>query len=111
MKTSSWTTAVLRNMLMALIITQFANALIIADDRIRSLDITPAIGRGYTFMTNSFHSICLEADELTIPSFNYDCKFHCSIHNLQYNELIVVTFFAFSCFSFELIFYESSFIL
>ncbi len=50
------------------------NPYLIADDRIRSLDITPVLGRGYSIMTNSFQSTCLEVEEITIPSFNYDCK-------------------------------------
>ena len=47
---------------------------IISDDRIRSLDITPVLGRGYSIMTNSYQSICLMVDETTVPSYNYDCK-------------------------------------
>ena len=47
---------------------------IIADDRVRSLDISPVLGRGYSIMTNSFQSTCLMVDETTIPSYNYDCK-------------------------------------
>ena len=47
---------------------------IIADSRIRSLDITPVLGRGYSIMTNSFQSICLDVNEITVPSYNYDCK-------------------------------------
>jgi hypothetical protein len=53
-----------------------ANPYVIADERVRSLDITPVLGRGYSVMTNSFQSTCLEVDEITIPSFNYDCKYH-----------------------------------
>ena len=47
---------------------------IISDDRVRSLDISPVLGRGYSIMTNSFQSTCLLVDETTIPSYNYDCK-------------------------------------
>ena len=50
------------------------NPYLIADDRIRSMDITPVLGRGYSIMTNSFQSTCLDVNEVTIPSFNYDCK-------------------------------------
>jgi hypothetical protein len=46
----------------------------ISDDRIRSLDITPVLGRGYSIMTNQFHSTCLMVDETTTPSYNYECK-------------------------------------
>lgn len=49
---------------------------IIADRRVRSLDITPVLGRGYSIMTNSFQSICLEVNEITVPSYNYDYEFH-----------------------------------
>ena len=46
----------------------------IADDRVRSLDISPVLGRGYSIMTNTFQSTCLVVEEATVPSFNYDCK-------------------------------------
>ena len=46
----------------------------ISDDRIRSLDINPALGRGYSIATNSFKSTCLMVDEVNTPSYNYDCK-------------------------------------
>jgi len=46
----------------------------ISDDRIRSLDITPVLGRGYSIMTNQFHSTCLMVDETTTPSYNYEYK-------------------------------------
>ena len=46
----------------------------ISDDRIRSMDITPVLGRGYSIMTNQFHSTCLIVDETTVPSYNYDCE-------------------------------------
>ena len=51
------------------------NPYLISDDRVRSLDVTPVLGRGYSIMTNSFQSICLEVEEITIPSYNYDCKY------------------------------------
>lgn len=47
----------------------------ISDDRIRSLDISPVLGRGYSIMTNAFHSTCLVVEEVTTPSYNYDCEF------------------------------------
>ena len=47
---------------------------IIADDRIRSLDHSPVLGRGYSIMTNTFQSTCLIVEQTTVPSFNYDCK-------------------------------------
>ena len=51
-----------------------ASPYVISDDRVRSLDITPTLGRGYSIMTNSFQSTCIDVEETTIPSFNYDCK-------------------------------------
>ncbi len=47
----------------------------ISDDRVRGMDITPALGRGYSLMTNQFYSTCLVVEEATVPSYNYDCKF------------------------------------
>jgi hypothetical protein len=47
---------------------------VISDDRVRSLDITPVLGRGYSIGTNSFQSTCLMVEETTVPSYNYDCK-------------------------------------
>ena len=52
-----------------------AGPYVISDDRVRSLDITPTLGRGYSVMTNSFQSTCVVVEETTIPSFNYDCKY------------------------------------
>jgi hypothetical protein len=46
----------------------------ISDERIRSLDITPVLGRGYSIMTNTYQSTCLMVDETTVPSYNYQCK-------------------------------------
>lgn len=51
------------------------NPYVIADDRARVIDITPTLGRGYSIMTNSYQSICLTVGEMTVPSYNYDCKF------------------------------------
>jgi len=47
----------------------------INDDRIRSLDVVPVLGRGYSIGTNSFQSTCLMVDEVTTPSYNYDYDF------------------------------------
>ena len=51
-----------------------ADAYVVADNRVRTLDITPVLGRGYSIMTNSYQSICLLVEETTVPSYNYDCK-------------------------------------
>ena len=52
----------------------YSSPYIIADDRIRNLNVSPVLGRGYSIMTNSFQSTCLMVDETTVPSYNYDCK-------------------------------------
>lgn len=52
------------------------NPYVISDNRVRNLDVTPVLGRGYSIMTNSFQSTCLEVKETTIPSFNYDYSFY-----------------------------------
>ena len=49
--------------------------MVISDDRVRSLDIAPVLGRGYSIGTNSFQSTCLIVDETTTPSYNYECKY------------------------------------
>lgn len=51
-----------------------ASPYVISDDRVRSMDITPVLGRGYSIMTNSYQSTCLQVEETTVPSYNYDCK-------------------------------------
>ena len=65
---------------------------IISDDRVRSLDATPALGRGYSIMTNSFKSTCLNiTDVTTVPSYNYDCKCStslCAYHIQDYSCLV-----------------------
>lgn len=51
------------------------SSFVIDDESVRTLDISPALGRGYSAKTNQFYSICIEVDETTEPSYNYDCKF------------------------------------
>jgi len=47
----------------------------VSDDRIRNLDSTPLLGRGYSVGTNTFQSTCLMIDEVHSPSYNYDYQF------------------------------------
>ena len=47
---------------------------IISDDRVRNMDIAPVLGRGYSIQTDSYQSTCLDVDETTVPSYNYDCE-------------------------------------
>ena len=45
---------------------------VIADYRIRNPDITPALGRGYSLTSYDVLSTCLQFDERTEPTYNYD---------------------------------------
>ena len=47
----------------------------IEDDRVRNMDIAPVLGRGYSIMTNQYHSTCLDVKTVQVPSYDYDCKF------------------------------------
>ena len=80
-RTQSILLSVSLSVLTVLSVLNFANAspYIISDDRVRNLDVTPQLGRGYSIMTNSYQSVCLMVEETTIPSFNYDCKCNCVI--------------------------------
>ncbi len=48
---------------------------ILRDDRVKDISLTPSLGRGYTMATNSFQSICLEKIRLTDPSYDFKYKF------------------------------------
>ena len=50
----------------------------IDDNRVRTLDTSPILGRGYIIGTNSYQSNCLIVDEHSTPSYNYDSKFFIS---------------------------------
>ena len=56
--------------------TEPTSPTIIKDDRVRTLDINPVLGRGYSVETNNYQSTCLEVSnsESSVPVF--DCKFH-----------------------------------
>jgi len=47
----------------------------ISSDRVRDLDSAPILGRGYSIITNSFLSQCLEVNTTSSPSFDYDYSF------------------------------------
>jgi len=49
-----------------------ASPMTIADDRIRDLDVSPVLGRGYSIATNSFQSTCLTVEKTSEPSYNYE---------------------------------------
>ena len=57
------------------VVTVMAAPYFLSDDRIRDLDITPSLGRGYSVMTNEFQSTCLKLDVTSVPAFNYERKF------------------------------------
>jgi len=76
--------------LLALAPSAHASIYTISDDRIRSLDINPVLGRGYSIMTNAFQSTCLMVDQSTTPSYNYDCK--CSVLSSSVHLLYLLLF-------------------
>ena len=47
----------------------------ISNDRVRSLETSPALDRGYSVRTNNSHSNCFMADKTAYPSYNYDYTF------------------------------------
>ena len=51
-----------------------ASPTLIEDERVRSLSVSPVLGRGYSLLTNTFHSICLNVEAPTEGTYNYDCK-------------------------------------
>ena len=59
----------------AALYTPSVEGLTIADERVRSLDINPVLGRGYSLFTNSYQSTCLLVEQTTVPSFDFDCKY------------------------------------
>lgn len=48
-----------------------ASSTVIMDERVRSLDVTPVLGKGYGIKSNSYHSICLKFATTTEPSYDY----------------------------------------
>jgi len=48
---------------------------VISDDRVRGLDVSPALGRGYSIGTGQFQSTCLNLESTSEPSYNYDYYF------------------------------------
>lgn len=50
-------------------------ATVLSDDRVRNLDITPVLGRGYSFAGNNYQTTCIMIDQTTTPSYNYDYTF------------------------------------
>jgi len=47
----------------------------LSDERVRGLDVTPVLGRGYSLMTDTFLATCLNITQNTEPSYNYDQEF------------------------------------
>ena len=65
---------------------------VIADYRIRNPDITPALGRGYSLTSYDVLSTCLQFDEKTEPTYNYDYQMietnRDGTHRVQSSEFI-----------------------
>lgn len=69
-------TSLLAIILTSLFIESLADSIYtISDERVRDIDITPVLGRGYSIMTNQYHSTCLVVEKTTTPSFNYKCEY------------------------------------
>lgn len=56
-------------------ISVIAGPTIIRDNRIKDLALTPVLGRGYTIVTNTFQSKCLDNVVVTDPSYDFQYKF------------------------------------
>ncbi len=66
--------------LIAILLTAFCPSLIagptiIRDARITDIALTPTLGRGYTIVTNTFQSKCLDNVVYTDPSYDFQYKF------------------------------------
>jgi len=48
---------------------------VISDWRIQSKEVTPVLGRGYSVATGNLQSSCLNVEEQTTPSYDYDYYF------------------------------------
>jgi len=53
----------------------FAGPTIIRDKRIQDLALTPTLGRGYTIVTNTFQSKCMDNVVVTDPTYDFQYKF------------------------------------
>lgn len=53
----------------------YAGPTIIRDDRITDIAMTPTLGRGYTIVTNTFQSKCLDEIIITDPSYDFQYRF------------------------------------
>ena len=49
--------------------------MVIRDNRIRDLALTPALGRGYSLATNTYQSVCFDNLKTTTASFDFDYSF------------------------------------
>ncbi len=58
-----------------------AGPTIIRDKRISDLAMTPTLGRGYTIVTNTFQSKCLDNIVITDPSYDFTYKFETMTSN------------------------------
>lgn len=61
---------------------------LLTDSRIRDLDVTPVLGRGYSLMTNNFLATCLMAAQTTAPSYNYDLSFYDFTRSSDYEAIL-----------------------
>ncbi len=53
----------------------YAGPIVIRDNRITDLAYTPALGRGYTLVTNTYQSMCMDNLTTTEPSYDFQYTF------------------------------------
>ncbi|MCP4134209.1 MAG: hypothetical protein GY754_24765 [bacterium] len=58
----------------------YAGPTIIRDARISDTALTPVLGRGYTIVTNTFQSKCMDNVVITEPSYDFQYKFESVEH-------------------------------
>jgi len=63
------------SIILILISNLYAGPIVIRDARITDLAFTPALGRGYTLVTNTYQSMCMNKVAMTDPSYDFQYTF------------------------------------
>ncbi len=68
---------ILSSAIIVLSVITYSNAgpILIRDNRITDLAYTPALGRGYTLITNTYQSMCMDNLKTTEPSYDFQYTF------------------------------------
>jgi hypothetical protein len=64
---------------------------ILDGDTVRSMDIAPVLGRGYSVQTGTLQSNCVDVNETHVPSYNYAYNFYDFTETTTYDESSVST--------------------